>query len=92
MLLSFRVTRRRNPLTFVAHTSRFQQAIDTSLMAEPLRWLVTGAVRFICSNLVQELLGLAQKVVGLDNFSTGQMSARRVGCLATTPRTVRFCE
>ena len=78
-------------MTFVAHNSRFQ-AIAASLVAEPLRWLVTGVAGFIGSNLVQELLGLGQKVVGLDNFSTGQMSARRVGCLATTARTVRLGE
>ena len=35
-------------------------------------WLVTGAAGFIGSNLVAELLSLDQKVVGLDNFSTGK--------------------
>jgi UDP-N-acetylglucosamine/UDP-N-acetylgalactosamine 4-epimerase len=35
-------------------------------------WLVTGAAGFIGSNLVAELLRLDQKVVGLDNFSTGK--------------------
>lgn len=34
-------------------------------------WLVTGAAGFIGSNLVEKLLGLNQRVVGLDNFSTG---------------------
>lgn len=37
----------------------------------PRRWLVTGAAGFIGSNLVERLLQLDQKVVGLDNFSTG---------------------
>ena len=36
------------------------------------KWLVTGAGGFIGSNLVEELLKLGQKVVGLDNFSTGR--------------------
>ena len=42
-----------------------------SLAREPRTWLVTGAAGFIGSNLVEALLGLGQRVVGLDNFSTG---------------------
>ena len=34
-------------------------------------WLVTGAAGFIGSNLLEKLLILNQKVVGLDNFDTG---------------------
>lgn len=34
-------------------------------------WLVTGAAGFIGSNLVETLLNLNQKVIGLDDFSTG---------------------
>jgi UDP-N-acetylglucosamine 4-epimerase len=34
-------------------------------------WLITGAAGFIGSNLVESLLNLNQKVVGLDNFATG---------------------
>lgn len=34
-------------------------------------WLITGVAGFIGSNLLQALLKLNQKVVGLDNFSTG---------------------
>jgi UDP-N-acetylglucosamine 4-epimerase len=34
-------------------------------------WLITGAAGFIGSNLVEKLLGLNQKVIGLDNFETG---------------------
>jgi len=34
-------------------------------------WLVTGAAGFIGSNLIEKLLILNQKVVGLDNFETG---------------------
>jgi UDP-N-acetylglucosamine 4-epimerase len=37
----------------------------------PSTWLVTGAAGFIGSSLVEFLLGLGQRVVGLDNFSTG---------------------
>ena len=34
-------------------------------------WVVTGAAGFIGSNLVEALLRLNQRVVGLDNFATG---------------------
>lgn len=35
-------------------------------------WLITGVAGFIGSNLLETLLQRNQKVVGLDNFSTGQ--------------------
>ncbi len=41
------------------------------LLERPLRWLVTGAAGFIGSHLVEQLLRLEQRVVGLDNFATG---------------------
>ena len=34
-------------------------------------WLVTGVAGFIGSNLLEKLLILNQKVIGIDNFSTG---------------------
>lgn len=37
----------------------------------PKTWLITGVAGFIGSNLLEALLKLDQKVVGLDNFSTG---------------------
>ena len=45
--------------------------IKQSLLKQPKTWLVTGVAGFIGSNLLEELLKLNQKVVGLDNFSTG---------------------
>ncbi|MCA1944776.1 MAG: SDR family oxidoreductase [Desulfovibrio sp.] len=36
-------------------------------------WLVTGVAGFIGSNLLEALLSLGQRVVGLDNLSTGSM-------------------
>lgn len=50
--------------------TRYQE-VREELVATPRTWLVTGAAGFIGSNIVQELLGLGQVVVGLDNFSTG---------------------
>ncbi|MET0106698.1 MAG: NAD-dependent epimerase/dehydratase family protein [Sedimenticola sp.] len=44
------------------------------LKTEPKTWLVTGVAGFIGSNLLEQLLGLGQKVVGMDNFSTGHKS------------------
>jgi UDP-N-acetylglucosamine/UDP-N-acetyl-alpha-D-glucosaminouronate 4-epimerase len=42
-----------------------------AIAANPRTWLVTGVAGFIGSNLLEALLGLGQRVVGLDNFSTG---------------------
>jgi UDP-N-acetylglucosamine 4-epimerase len=41
------------------------------LLIEPRNWLITGVAGFIGSNLLESLLLLNQKVVGMDNFSTG---------------------
>lgn len=47
------------------------QHICTHLQQNPRTWLVTGVAGFIGSNLLETLLLLDQKVVGLDNFATG---------------------
>jgi UDP-N-acetylglucosamine 4-epimerase len=41
------------------------------LKANQSTWLITGVAGFIGSNLLEKLLILNQKVVGLDNFDTG---------------------
>lgn len=46
-------------------------ALKQQLQANPRTWLVTGVAGFIGSNLLETLLTLGQRVVGLDNFSTG---------------------
>lgn len=51
-------------------TSRYQDALNR-LQAEQGCWLITGCAGFIGSNLLEALLRLDQRVVGLDNFSTG---------------------
>ncbi len=45
--------------------------VRTDLAAKPATWLITGVAGFIGSNLLESLLKLGQKVVGLDNFFTG---------------------
>jgi UDP-N-acetylglucosamine 4-epimerase len=45
--------------------------LHANLQAEPKTWLVTGVAGFIGSNLLEALLKLNQRVVGLDNFATG---------------------
>ena len=47
--------------------------INSRLSHAPKKWLITGVAGFIGSNLLEQLLGLGQTVVGLDNFSTGKM-------------------
>jgi len=45
--------------------------IKTILLNEQKIWLITGVAGFIGSNLAEALLKLNQKVISLDNFSTG---------------------
>lgn len=66
-------------------SNRYLQLRD-ELIAKPRVWLVTGAAGFIGSNLVQELLGLGQTVVGLDNFATGYETNLEDARLAATPQ------
>jgi UDP-N-acetylglucosamine 4-epimerase len=49
----------------------FYSELQSRLTADPKCWLVTGVAGFIGSNLLENLLKLNQRVVGLDNFSTG---------------------
>lgn len=45
--------------------------VQQKLILAPKKWLITGVAGFIGSNILEKLLKLNQKVVGLDNFSTG---------------------
>jgi UDP-N-acetylglucosamine 4-epimerase len=47
------------------------EILQDELLSEPKFWLITGVAGFIGSNLLETLLKLNQRVVGLDNFSTG---------------------
>lgn len=48
------------------------QELQESLVREPKTWLITGVAGFIGSNLLETLLKLDQRVVGMDNFVTGR--------------------
>jgi UDP-N-acetylglucosamine 4-epimerase len=47
------------------------QKIKNYLKKNKFNWLVTGVAGFIGSNLLEELLSLNQKVIGVDNLSNG---------------------
>ncbi len=49
---------------------RYEQ-VQNQLRQTPKTWLITGVAGFIGSNLLETLLKLNQRVVGLDNFATG---------------------
>ncbi|HUG56976.1 MAG TPA: SDR family oxidoreductase [Candidimonas sp.] len=51
-------------------STRYQE-ITASLQSDPKVWLITGCAGFIGSNLLEALLQMGQRVVGLDNFATG---------------------
>jgi UDP-N-acetylglucosamine 4-epimerase len=70
--------------------SRYNQ-IKTELLAKPKTWLVTGVAGFIGSNLLETLLKLNQKVVGLDNLATGhQHNLDEVKSLVSTDQWNNF--
>ena len=47
------------------------ETLTQELVASPRTWLITGVAGFIGSNLLETLLKLNQRVIGLDNFETG---------------------
>lgn len=65
--------------------------LKSQLKASPKTWLITGVAGFIGSNLLETLLLLNQKVVGLDNFSTGhQHNLDEVQSLVSTGQWFNF--
>jgi UDP-N-acetylglucosamine/UDP-N-acetylgalactosamine 4-epimerase len=65
--------------------------LQTELKAAPKSWLVTGVAGFIGSNLLETLLKLDQRVVGLDNFSTGKRkNLQKVKALVAPAQWARF--
>jgi UDP-N-acetylglucosamine 4-epimerase len=67
------------------------ELIQNQLRQSPKTWLVTGVAGFIGSNLLETLLKLDQRVVGLDNFATGhQRNLDEVKTLVTSEQWANF--
>ena len=57
----------------IASPQKYEEA-KAKIKQTPSVWLITGVAGFIGSNLLEELLKLDQRVVGLDNFFNGLKS------------------
>ena len=67
------------------------KALTKALPAAPKTWLITGVAGFIGSNILEHLLKLNQRVVGLDNFATGyQRNLDEVRSLVSAEQRARF--
>jgi UDP-N-acetylglucosamine/UDP-N-acetylgalactosamine 4-epimerase len=67
------------------------ESLKDQLIQAPKTWLVTGVAGFIGSNLLETLLKLNQRVVGLDNFATGhQRNLDEVETLVTPAQWQNF--
>ena len=62
----------KNSIDNAPTTVTAYQELQARLRVEPATWLVTGVAGFIGSNLLETLLKLDQRVVGLDNLATGK--------------------
>lgn len=70
--------------------SRYEATLQ-ELPKAPKTWLITGVAGFIGSNLLETLLKLGQRVIGLDNFATGhQRNLNEVQILVTAEQWQRF--
>jgi UDP-N-acetylglucosamine 4-epimerase len=73
-----------------SQASAYQQ-LRARLIGDKRTWLVTGVAGFIGSNLLETLLRLEQRVVGLDNFATGhQRNLDEVRTLVTPAQWANF--
>ncbi|WP_114700221.1 NAD-dependent epimerase/dehydratase family protein [Psychrobacter proteolyticus] len=72
-------------------TATTYHKVKEKLVQTPKTWLITGVAGFIGSNLLETLLLLDQKVVGLDNFATGfQHNLDEVKSLVSTEQWESF--
>jgi UDP-N-acetylglucosamine/UDP-N-acetylgalactosamine 4-epimerase len=70
-------------------------SLKAQLKMAPRTWLVTGVAGFIGSNLLECLLQIGQRVVGLDNFATGHrrnLDSVRNGVGESAWKNFRFIE
>lgn len=82
---------RHYPVGCMTSSSTPYESLRARLRERPLTWLVTGAAGFIGSHLVEHLLGLDQRVIGLDNFSTGsRRNLSEVLALVSAEQGARF--
>lgn len=71
--------------------TKLYKNIQIQLQSSSQTWLITGVAGFIGSNLLETLLKLDQRVVGLDNFSTGfQYNLDEVQSLVSAEQWQRF--
>jgi len=69
---------------------RFEK-VKAEIQQSPKVWLITGVAGFIGSNLLETLLQLDQRVVGLDNFATGhQRNLDEVQSVVSPEQWARF--
>jgi UDP-N-acetylglucosamine 4-epimerase len=86
----------QTPVYNISKSSSFQkmnryEVIKIQLENSPKTWLVSGVAGFIGSHLLEQLLLLDQRVVGLDNFSTGyQRNLDEVKCLVSSDQWANF--
>lgn len=67
------------------------EQLKGQLLVKSHTWLVTGVAGFIGSNLLEALLKLDQRVVGLDNFATGhKQNLEQVRALVSEVQWARF--
>ncbi len=74
----------------MTQSTKYEQ-LKSRLINEPHTWLITGVAGFIGSNLLETLLKLNQRVVGLDSFVTGfQHNLDEVESLVTPAQWANF--
>ena len=67
------------------------ESLQAELKSAPKTWLITGVAGFIGSNLLETLLKLDQRVLGLDDFSTGKKTnLSQVKALVTAEQWAKF--